>query len=365
MKILTIIGARPQFVKAAILSYAINQDHRIEEVIVHTGQHYDNNMSDIFFRELNIPQAKYNLNIGSGSHGRQTGIMLEKIEEVILKEKPDAVMVYGDTNSTIAGALSAVKVHVPVIHIEAGMRSFNRQMPEEVNRVVTDHLAAINFCSTPVAVKNLENEGRGHTAILVGDVMYDAALLFGKVASEHCTPLAKLGLREKSYLLVTCHRAENTDNPQNLENILAAINELSQDHVVVYPIHPRTRHVIETGGYKIDEKVKLIDPVGYLDMILLEKQAKMIITDSGGVQKEAFFYQVPCVTMRNETEWVETVEAGYNKLAGSDKGQITAAVKSFSAAPPPPQSAAPYGNGDSCRKIIDFLVKSNFSTGKA
>ena len=325
MKIVTIIGARPQFIKAATVSRAIAEynkaltkgQERIEEVLVHTGQHYDENMSDVFFEELDIPQPDYHLGIGSANHGAQTGRMLEEIEKVLLKEEPDRVLVYGDTNSTLAGALTAAKLHIPVAHVEAGLRSFNRQMPEEINRVLTDHIADMLFAPTQTAVDNLRNEGISEDKIfLVGDVMYDAALYYGGRVEEKSNILEQYHLQPQQYILTTIHRAENTDDPVRLRAIFEGLSEVAKETRVVLPLHPRTKAaLIRDSLYEtVIKSLIVIPPVGYLDMVMLEKNARLIATDSGGVQKEAYFYRVPCVTLREETEWVELVDTGWNVL---------------------------------------------------
>jgi UDP-GlcNAc3NAcA epimerase len=359
MKICTIIGARPQFVKAAAISAKITEmgaNTAIEEVIIHTGQHYDPEMSDIFFNELEIPKEKYNLNVGSGLHGAQTGRMIAGIEEILLKEEPDWVLIYGDTNSTLAGALAAVKLHIPIAHIESGMRSFNRAMPEEINRVISDHICTLNLCSTTTAIENLKNEGLENTAVLTGDVMYDCAVKFADLAEKHCKPLTKFDLTSKNYILMTCHRAENTDDKLRMSQILNAVNTLAEDTQVLYPIHPRTKKLLEQHNLFFSDNVKIVDPVGYFEMLILEKNASLILTDSGGVQKEAFFYNVPCVTMRDETEWVETVELGFNIITGADATSIIDAVAKFANTPPRPGSSSPYGNANSAEKIIRTIL---------
>jgi UDP-GlcNAc3NAcA epimerase len=325
MKILTIVGARPQFIKAAAVSRRLQSHPQIQEVLVHTGQHYDENMSDVFFQELEIPTPDYHLGIGSSSHGAQTGRMLEKIEEVLLQESPDLLLVYGDTNSTLAAAIAAVKLHIKVAHVEAGLRSFNRRMPEEINRVLTDHAANLLFAPTDSAVENLRNEGIAEEKIhLVGDVMYDAALDYLTKAEDKSLILQDLKLTSQNYILATVHRAENTDDPKRLQNIFTALVEVSKKITVVLPLHPRTRAALQRERLldSVNNALCLINPVGYLDMVILEKNAKLITTDSGGVQKEAFFYRVPCVTLRDETEWVELVECGANVLAGTNKQKI-------------------------------------------
>ncbi len=351
MKIATVIGARPQFIKAAAVSRVLRTQH--QEILIHTGQHYDANMSEIFFEELHIPRPDYNLGIGSGRHGAQTGAILEQVEEVLITEKPDALLVYGDTNSTLAGALAASKLHIPVIHIEAGLRSFNRRMPEEINRVLTDHLSSWLFCPTETAVKNLTAEGITAGVHKNGDVMYDAFLYNLELAKEKSTILRTVGLASKAFVLCTIHRAENTDDPARLTQILKAVSQISLP--VVLPLHPRTRKIVqELGLNSLLEKVKVIDPVGYLDMITLEAHALKLVTDSGGVQKEAYFAGVPCITMRDETEWVETVEVGWNRLTGADEGKILEAVESFT---PPEDRPSIFGNGHAAEQFLAALER--------
>ena len=321
MKILTIIGARPQFIKASVVSKAIAEYPSLNEVIIHTGQHFDRNMSDIFFEQLNIPKPNYQLDINSSFHGEMTGRMLTEIERVILLEKPDRVLVYGDTNSTLAGALAAAKLQVPVAHIEAGLRSFNMDMPEEINRILTDQISNILFCPTQTAVNNLVREGFEHksTEILnVGDVMLDSTLMFAELA----TPIENFDF---GFVLATFHRAENTDDPVRLAEIVNALNEIHKTIAkVVLPLHPRTRDAIANVGLKLD--VHIIEPVGYLEMIWLLKRCELVLTDSGGLQKEAFFFSKACVTMRDQTEWIELVELGANELAGANKDKIISAT---------------------------------------
>jgi UDP-GlcNAc3NAcA epimerase len=363
MKICAIIGARPQFVKAAALSAKFAELKKsgedIVEIIIHTGQHYDAKMSKIFFDELGIPKEKYNLNAGSGTHAVQSAKMLVGIEEKLLDEKPDVVLLYGDTNSTLAGALAASKLKIKVAHVEAGMRSFNRTMPEEVNRIVTDHLSDINYCSTAAAVKNLKAEGLSKTSRLVGDVMFDAVLLFAKSAEKKRKGvMTKFGLKEKKYILMTCHRAENTDNIERLKSIIDAANEISADNAILFPIHPRTEKIISNLNIKINKTVIICPPLSYLETLVLEKSAMMIMTDSGGIQKEAFFFDVPCITMRDETEWVETVQTGMNIITGADNKKIVRAFANFAKNPPSHGGARPYGNGDASAKIASDLLSS-------
>jgi len=324
MKIATIVGARPQFVKASPVSCAIAESNLrsrppevvIDEVLIHTGQHYDYEMSGVFFESLGLRSPKHNLGVGSGSHGEQLGKMIERLETALNTEKPELVLVYGDTNSTLAGAIVADRLHIPVAHVEAGLRSFNRRMPEESNRVLTDHLSSLLFAPTPTAVKNLEREGITAGVHLVGDVMYEAAVNHVEIAEEKSTILQRLEIAPKKFSLLTVHRAENTDDSARMSRILAAVLEISQVECVVWPMHPRTRQRISATSYEdlvADGAIKIIDPLPYLDMLLLEKSANVILTDSGGVQKEAMWFRVPCVTLRDETEWVETVESGWNQ----------------------------------------------------
>jgi len=316
-KIVTIIGARPQFVKAAVVSRALRKISGIAEVLVHTGQHYDDNMSAVFFDELSIPPPGYHLGVGSGMHGAQTGLMLSRIEEVLIRERPDWVLIYGDTNSTMAGALAAAKLHIPVAHVEAGLRSFNRSMPEEINRIVSDHVSDVLYAPTTTAMANLTNEGLSAKSLLVGDVMYDAAIFHGAQASDRKKLLDSHNLEQGNYLLVTVHRAENTDSLARLTAIVDALINLAMRYSVVFPIHPRTLRVLQEANLmtKLEVALIVLPPCGYLDMVALQKNAALIITDSGGVQKEAMFFGVPCVTLRDETEWVETLEGGWNILA--------------------------------------------------
>lgn len=362
MKILTVIGARPQFIKAAPVSRAIRSAGRgrtgtsaIVEVLVHTGQHYDREMSDVFFKELDLPEPAHHLGIGAGPHGQQTGRMLEGVERVLEMERPDLVLVYGDTNSTLAGALAAGKLRIPIAHVEAGLRSFNRAMPEELNRVVTDHLAAYLFCPTHLAVKNLSCEGIVNGVHLVGDVMYDVLKMSLPVATTRSQVLERLSLSPKAYDVVTVHRAGTTDVRERLAGILQALAGL--DRPVVFPCHPRTKKMIEQFGLAPllgASRVRVIEPLGYLDMLRLESGAAVILTDSGGMQKEAYWLGVPCVTLRDETEWVETVEAGWNRLAGTDPSAIVAAARAaFDAGPPEPGQL--YGDGNTAERILAIV----------
>ena len=348
MKIVSVVGARPQFIKAAVVSRVLRGRH--QEILLHTGQHYDDEMSGVFFRELDLPRPDINLGVGSGSHARQTGEMLIGIEPVLLREKPDGVLIYGDTNSTLAGALAAAKLGIPLAHVEAGLRSFNRAMPEEINRVVADHLSDLLFCPTRTAVENLAREGITAGVHRVGDVMYDLLLQSLPLAERTSTILERLGLQPGAYLLATVHRASNTDLRENLAGILAGLGATGE--TVVLPLHPRTRHALAGWGLVPAEKVRLIEPVGYLDMLVLEKNARLILTDSGGVQKEAYWLGIPCVTLREETEWVETVEAGWNVLVGTSVEHLVAAVHSFH---PPGEQPALFGDGRAGEQIVRIL----------
>lgn len=352
MKIITVLGARPQFIKAAPLSEALRKKH--EEKIVHTGQHYDYQMSDVFFEELGIPKPDYFLGVGSKQHGAQTGEMLTGVEDVLLKENPDWVLVYGDTNSTLAGALAASKLHIPIAHVEAGLRSYNRQMPEEVNRVLTDHMSTLMFCPTDQAVKNLSLEGLTKGVVRTGDVMADALYYHARRAEERSL-LENLRYPKKSYLLATVHRAENTDDPSRLEGIINAFAQI--DGQIVLPLHPRTKRLLQDHHLTIPGNVEVIEPVGYLEMILLEKEAELILTDSGGVQKEAYLWQVPCVTLRDETEWVETVHTGWNTLTGAKTEDIVAAVRNYRNGSLPPYLDNLYGNGRASEEIVAQMEK--------
>lgn len=407
-KLTHIVGARPQFIKMAVVSRAIAKHNKhIKELIIHTGQHYDYELSKIFFDELEIPKPNYNLGIGSAGHGEQTGEMLKRTEPVLLKERPDIVLVYGDTNSTLAGALAAAKLHpkgkskisygagIPVAHVEAGLRSFNRKMPEEINRVLTDHLSTILFCPTELAVRNLQREGFTNIAYggklvppteislkadnplvaNVGDVMFDSVLYNLKLAEESSAILNHLHLlspkpnelhepnKPKNYVLATIHRAENTDDPERLRSIFQALNEIARDGIpVIIPLHPRTRKQLNALSNPMNPtnstnsmNLIIIDPVSYLDMLLLERHAQVILTDSGGVQKEAFILKTPCVTLREETEWTETVEASWNILTGADKGGILKAVERFNSQKTPDPQGCPYGDGQAGTRIVEVI----------
>lgn len=350
MKIITVIGARPQFIKAAAVSNKLREKH--EEILVHTGQHYDKNMSKIFFDELNIPYPNYNLSVGSGGHGKQTGEMMTKLEEICVKENPDMILVYGDTNSTLAGALVASKMLIPVVHVEAGLRSFNKAMPEEQNRILTDHISSKLFAPTETAIRNLKNEGIVENVYNVGDVMFDAVLHFGEIAKKNSTIIERLNLRDKEFILTTIHRAENTNNISRLKNIIEALN--ASEKTIVLPLHPRTKKYMSDYNLEFGDNIIVIDPIGYLDMLALESNCVKIVTDSGGVQKEAFFMKKPCITMRDETEWVETVENDWNRIVGTDKEKILDAIVNF--IPSQPQMDI-FGDGKSSEKICSIIKK--------
>ncbi len=326
MKILTIIGARPQFIKAGAVSREIAKYKDIQEVIVHTGQHYDSNMSDIFFKQMKIPKPDYYLGIGGKTHGAMTGQMIEKIEEVSFKEKPDVIMVYGDTNSTLAGAIVGSKLHIPIAHIEAGLRSFNMKMPEEINRILTDRVSKWLFCPTDTAVENLKKEGFENFDCKIlksGDVMQDAAMFYRQYAKKPDN--VKI---EANFILSTIHRAENTDNEERLKNIFEALEAIAEEKQVILPLHPRTKKIIQNLNIKL-ENINIIEPVGYLEMVWLLDNSDLVITDSGGLQKEAFFFKKPCITLRDETEWIELIENAFNVLAGADKEKILDVYKNF------------------------------------
>lgn len=348
MKLLTVIGARPQFIKAAVVSRAIREHAGLREVILHTGQHFDANMSDIFFEQLDIPRPDHLLNIHSGTHGNMTGRMLLGIERVLLQEKPDRVLVYGDTNSTLAGALAAAKLHIPVAHVEAGLRSFRMKMPEEINRIVADQLSDLLFCPTETAVRNLEQEGFTHKpaqVLQVGDVMQDAALLF---AAHATAPNLPKGMQE--FVLATLHRAENTDSPERLRGIVKALNQIHRDIMpVILPLHPRTKAALASCDTAL--RVHVIEPVGYLHMLGFLQRCALVLTDSGGLQKEAFFFQKPCVTLRDETEWMELVEHGVNRLAGAETERIVASVREMQDVTVADPDCL-YGGGTAVKQIV-------------
>ncbi|SBV32778.1 UDP-2,3-diacetamido-2,3-dideoxy-D-glucuronate 2-epimerase [uncultured Sphingopyxis sp.] len=360
LTIATIVGARPQFIKASAVSTAIQARPDIDEIIIHTGQHYDANMSDVFFEELGIPRPAHNLDVHGGSHGAMTGRMLEGIERLLMDVRPDTVLVYGDTNSTLAGALAAAKLHIPVAHVEAGLRSFNMRMPEEINRILTDRVSDWLFAPTEEACAHLRGEGvAGDRIHNVGDVMFDVALLQGARVDAAGGALGRLKLAPKSYALATVHRAENTDDPQRLSNIVDALIELAKRVPVVWPVHPRTRGILARTDRWADAEraILIVDPVSYLEMVQLEKFAALIATDSGGVQKEAFFHGVPCVTLRDETEWTELVDAGWNRLAPPMSRSTM--VEAFDAAlGSQGEAIAPYGKGDAAQTIVQHLVNA-------
>lgn len=342
--ILTIVGTRPQFIKAAALSRVMKNHARFNERMIHTGQHFDPSMSEAFFTELEIPSSILNLNIHGGSHGEMTGAMLTALENAMTHERPDGVLVYGDTNSTLAGALAAAKLSIPIFHVEAGLRSFNRSMPEEINRVLTDHLSSTLFCPTSTAVQNLKNEGIVKGVHDVGDVMYDIALHAGSRSSTLTEITEKFGLKHGEYALATAHRAENTDSPDALARVIGYLKKQSNAGPVIFPLHPRTKAAIKRDGLDLDPLI-ICDPVGYLEMVSLIKGARMILTDSGGLQKEAYFHGVPCVTMRKETEWVETIEAGWNRLWTESEYR-------------PRKKINEYGDGHAAEKIME-IINSN------
>lgn len=374
MKIITIVGARPQFIKASAVSDAIQRINSqksvttktVKEIIVHTGQHFNSEMSDVFFKELKLPEPHYNLGINSKSHGAMTGRMLEKIEKILINEKPDLIIVYGDTNSTLAGALAAVKLKIRIAHIEAGLRSFNKKMPEENNRVIVDHCSDYLFCTSKTAVANLKREGifdqrsqtneskQSKSIFLIGDVMYDVFLKYLVQAENKSTILVKNNLSYQNYVLATIHRAENTDNPKNLISIFNGLRKIAATGIkVVIPVHPRTKNKIKDYGIKT-EGFDLLQPLGYLDLINLGKNARMILTDSGGIQKEAYWLAVPCLTLRNETEWTETTSARWNKLVGNDERKIFNSFINFNT---PEKHPSLYGDGKAAKYVVDELLK--------
>jgi UDP-N-acetylglucosamine 2-epimerase len=355
MKLVHIVGARPQFIKMAVVSRAWRKCG--EEVILHTGQHYDVRMSQQFFDELSIPAPNINLEVGSGSHAQQTAAMLLGIESELGNIKPDAVLVYGDTNTTLAGALATAKMNVPLGHVEAGLRSFNRQMPEEINRVVTDHLANLLFCPTQQAIDNLQHEGIDTGAYLVGDVMADALFHYQSLAEKKSTIFKELAVSPRSYILLTLHRSGNVDDKDRLNGIIYAMKHI--DKLIVFPMHPRTQKMLSQFQIELPANVRAIKPVGYLDMLNLQANAQLILTDSGGIQKEAYLQAVPCITLREETEWVETVEAGWNCLAGTSSATIIEKVRNFTT---PQERPALYGDGNAAEKITDILVNLQTTT---
>lgn len=360
MKVITIVGARPQFIKAAMVSRALQSKPNVTELLVHTGQHYDDDMSNQFFRELNIQLPDYRLEVGSATHAKQTAKILETLEPVLHKEAPDWVLVYGDTNSTLAGALAASQMNIPLAHVEAGLRSFNIEMPEEKNRIVADHLADVLFAPTLQAVSNLEREGIGADKVrLVGDVMYDAALYYSTKSDQNSHFLVKHNLQKSNYVLATVHRAENTDKLDRLRGIIDALVKISDNMPVVLPLHPRTKKQLQQGKLLdvVKQKLLVIAPVGYLDMVALTKNAALVITDSGGLQKEAYFFDTPCLTLRNESEWVELIELGVNKLVGADTEKIVEGFGSIKQGFP--VTKALYGDGHASEHIVRYLISAN------
>lgn len=359
IRIITIVGARPQFVKAAMLSRAISMRNKegmsFEEKLIHTGQHYDENMSRVFFHEMGILKPTWQLHCGNHTHGAMTGQMLMDIEKILIDNQPDYVLVYGDTNSTLAGALAASKLHIPVVHVEAGLRSFNKAMPEEINRILTDHISSILCCPTQTAVQNLHKENITKGVYHVGDIMYDAALLFGKEAEQRSTILQTLGLSPKEFLLCTVHRAENTDSQERLCQIAQAWTEIAASERIVIPLHPRTRIYLEKynllATLQQQSNILFTDPLGFLDMVMLERNARIILTDSGGIQKEAYFHKTPCITLREETEWTETIESGWNQLAGFHAKDIIKCLSTSNDR----KEIQEYGDGNTAQKILDLL----------
>ncbi|OGO19655.1 MAG: UDP-N-acetylglucosamine 2-epimerase [Chloroflexi bacterium RBG_16_48_8] len=356
MKILSVVGARPEFIQATIVSRAIRETH--QEILVHTGQHYDISLSQSFFKELEIPSPDYNLEVGSNSHAQQTGKIMIRMEKVLQDEQPDIVIVRGDTNSTMASALAASKLQILIAHIEAGERSHNRSMPEEINRLVTDRLADLHFCTSQTAMQYLALEGIKDTVYWVGDVMLDAMFYYRPIAQRRSNILERMNLASKNFCLVTIHRAANTDEPERLKNIVDILNEVSE--IIVFPVHPRTSKALAKIQSRFEKHVRLIGPVGYLDMLMLEEHARLIATDSGGVQREAYFLGIPCLTLRDETEWIETVEAGWNKVVGTDPEQALYAWKHFA----PPEDHPPlFGEGIASQRIAHILDSMDISSG--
>ena len=347
MKIINIIGARPQFIKVGIVNKELTKNSNFESIIIHTGQHYDENMSKVFFDELEISRPDYNLSVGSGTHGKQTADMLSGIEEVLIKEKPDWVIVYGDTNSTVAGSLAAAKLHIKTAHIEAGLRSFNKLMPEEINRIATDHISDLLFAPTKTAMELLKKEGLETRSVFSGDVMYDSILHFEKLADEKTKLNSIINLTD--FYLVTIHRQENTDDLSRLQNIFNALSEL--DLPVILPVHPRTRKILQ--NVKFSENVEIIDPVSYLEMIMLLKNCRKVLTDSGGLQKEAYFLKKQCITLRDETEWTETLENNWNFIVGSNPELILEKVKAEKI----DKQNDYFGDGNSVQKILDAIIR--------
>ena len=357
MKIMSVVGARPEFIQAAPVSRVLRRDHT--EILVHTGQHYYYQMSQVFFEHLSLPAPDVNLEVGSGTHGQQTAEMVARLERTLLDHRPDLVIVRGDTNSTLAGALAAAKLHIPLAHIEAGERSFNKRMPEEINRLVADRLSDVLFCITRNASQNLANEGIQSNVYFSGDVMLDAMKHNLPIARQQSAILKDMGLSTDGYLLATVHRASNTDDPDNLRNIVTAFNRMNEP--IVFPVHPRTRAAIERLGLTFARHVRAIDPIGYLDMIVLESHARLILTDSGGVQREAYFLSIPCLTLREETEFVEAVTADWNRLVGTDPEQIVATAREFA---PPADHPPLFGDGHAAERIAGILSSAPVSFGQ-
>ena len=357
-KILTVVGARPQFIKAAAVTRVIGEKKEFIECLVHTGQHYDANMSEVFFKELGIPEPDYNLGVTANRHGEMTGLMLQKIEQVLIDENPELCLIYGDTNSTVAAALAASKLQIQVAHVESGLRSFNRAMPEEINRVVSDHLSDLLFAPTSNAVKQLLKEGiKAEKVFQVGDVMYDVSNYYASKAQNFSEIVKNLSCVKSEYILMTIHRQENTDSKHRLKLIADAVEILSTEKQVIFPIHPRTKKKLEEFGLSMNGKnLTIIDPVGYLDMVELERNAGLIVTDSGGVQKEAYFYRVPCVTLRAETEWLELIDAGWNRLGGNSVDEVISAVRAAFGSTG--KEISLYGDGDASEKIYGHIKRS-------
>lgn len=356
-KIATIIGARPQFIKAATISRLLKKERNLREIIIHTGQHFDSNMSTVFFQDMEIPEPDFNLEISMLSHGAMTGRMIEKIEDILVREKPDLVLVYGDTNSTLAGALAARKLNIPIAHVEAGLRSFNMKMPEEINRILTDRISDLLFCPTENAIQNLQKEGFANFNSKIynaGDVMYDAALFYGSRSAGRSDILSKLKLRDKSFILCSVHRQENTDDITRLKSIIEALNDINRETTVVLPLHPRTRKILAQNSIHTD--FEPVEPVGYYDIVELLKHCGLVITDSGGMQKEAYFFRKYCITLRDETEWVELVDNNFNVLAGCDPVLIKKSVSQF-LGKEIIASEGLYGSGNASQLIVDIIKK--------